>query len=140
MTSTTTFQRHQREERFQAQMERIAWTYVAPWTQPHAARNRRPLTDEQERANGQDWERTLVAWPANRRVDPALAIAGDEAMIFSRGAVRAGVITKVGRTNFEVMYVTPSGLAGRLQRGWGVPVTRVSVKKTAVHAIRKGSR
>jgi hypothetical protein len=147
MTSTATFQRQQREDRYRNQMKRIAWTYTDPHRQPHAARNWRPLTDQQKAENDIAFERAVAAWPNNRNVDPQLpiagvdpqlAIAGDEAMIYSRGAVRAGVITKVGRSNFEVMYVTPSAIAQSVRYGWGIPVTRVSVRKDAPHAVRKG--
>ena len=41
-------------------------------------------------------------------------------MIYTRGAVRAGVITKIGRLNFEVMYVTPTALAQQASGRFGV--------------------
>jgi len=120
-------------------LDRVAFTWVEPHTQAHAARNRRPLTAEQREENDAAFGAWLERWAGNRLRDTNDAIVGDHIVIYSRGAVRVGIIVKVGTKNFTVMYVTPTGLQVQRDRGYRAPITQVSVPKGDEFAIRRST-
>ena len=83
-------------------LERVAFTWTeGPNVQAHAARNRRPLTPEQREENNAAFYAWLERWAGNRLRDTNNAIVGDHIVIFSRGAVRVGIIVKVGTKNLR---------------------------------------
>lgn len=66
------------------------------------------------------------------------AAVGDEAVIYSRGRFRAGIVVKVGRVNLTVVYTTATSVRDAADRryGWTEPVRTTKAAKFADVAVR----
>lgn len=66
------------------------------------------------------------------------AAVGDEAVIYSRGRFRAGIVVKVGRVNLTVAYTTATSVRDAADRryGWTEPVRTTKAAKFADVAVR----
>jgi len=121
-------------------LERVAFTWTELNRVSHVERRfGMKLSAEQRKENDRAFGSWLERWAGNRLRDTNNAIVGDHIVIFSRGAVRVGIVVKVGTKNFTVMYVTPTGLQLQRDRGYPAPITQVSVPKGNEHAIRRST-
>lgn len=95
-------------------------------------------------------ERQVARWAADEAVRPACEAyygrpayfverdlpveVGFKVVIRSRGQMRRAIVTKVGRKNVEVAYVTEGGMKDAREHGWEATLTRKSVPSDEVYA------
>jgi len=96
-----------------------------------------PSTDDLTRVVARFDDRDLVR-AAGYVVGAEDAAVDDEAVIYSRGGYRAGIVTKVGRVNVTVTYTTETAIreAADPRYGWTEPARTTKAAKFAEVAVR----